>query len=110
MKMNDTINITNSEYRPCYVDGRKALFHRWKDKESIVLKFNIITNYHERTKVLREYYESKIVPSMCDIVKIKNVLGIVELEDGTIDEVEPTSIRFIDNKMIDYVFDDEVEK
>lgn len=24
-----TINIQKSTYRPCYVDGRKALFHRW---------------------------------------------------------------------------------
>lgn len=60
--------------------------------------------------VLREYLDNKTIPYSCDTEKIKNILGIVEFEDGTIDEVEPTSIRFIDNKMIDYIFDDEVEK
>lgn len=24
-----TIEIQNETYRPCFVDGRKALFHRW---------------------------------------------------------------------------------
>lgn len=30
--------------------------------------------------------------------------GIVEYEDGTIHEVEPTQIRFVDNAMSEYAF------
>ena len=30
--------------------------------------------------------------------------GIVEYEDGTIHEVEPTQIRFVDNAMSEYMF------
>lgn len=29
--LDGTITITNSEYRPCIVDERKALFHKWCD-------------------------------------------------------------------------------
>lgn len=36
-----TIEIQNAEYRPCLVDGKKALFHRWAEKQQAILK---ITN------------------------------------------------------------------
>lgn len=35
--------------------------------------------------------------------------ALVEYEDGTMHEVEPTQIRFVDNPMIEYVFT-EMEK
>ena len=35
--------------------------------------------------------------------------GIVEYEDGTINEVEPTQIRFVDNAMSEYAFPEEKE-
>lgn len=27
----NNITISSSEYRPCIVDGKKALFHKWND-------------------------------------------------------------------------------
>ena len=36
--------------------------------------------------------------------------GIVEYEDGTIHEVEPTKIQFVDNAMSEYVFPEMEEK
>ena len=33
--------------------------------------------------------------------------GIVEYEDGTIHEVEPTQVRFVDNAMSEYVFQED---
>ena len=36
--------------------------------------------------------------------------GIVEYEDGTIHEAEPTQIRFVDNPMIEYAFTEMEEK
>ena len=32
MTQNDWI-IKTSEYRPCYVDGDRAIFHRWVEEE-----------------------------------------------------------------------------
>lgn len=56
--------------RPCYVgsDYKKALFHRWADSE----------------------FPKK------DGVTIRQVLGIVEYEDGVVAQVEPKSIIFAD--------------
>lgn len=34
------------------------------------------------------------------------IFGLVEYEDGTMDEVNPSQIRFVDNKIKDYAFDD----
>nr|DAW37521.1 MAG TPA: SEA domain [Caudoviricetes sp.] len=28
--LDGTLTITNSEYRPCVVDRKKAMFHRWE--------------------------------------------------------------------------------
>lgn len=33
-------------------------------------------------------------------------LAVVEYEDGTVDEVEPRQIRFVDNKIKDYAFEE----
>lgn len=57
-------NYQSGEYRACYVRGKKALFHRWGDK-------------------VRVYPE-----------QMSNTVGIVEFEDGTVDEVFPREIRF----------------
>ena len=36
--------------------------------------------------------------------QVSGTFAIVEYEDGTIHEVEPTQIRFVDNAMSEYVF------
>ena len=41
--------------------------------------------------------------------QVSGTFAIVEYEDGTIHEVEPTRIRFVDNAMSEYVFPEENE-
>ena len=36
--------------------------------------------------------------------QVSGTFAIVEYEDGTVHEVEPTQIRFVDNAMSEYVF------
>lgn len=45
----------------------------------------------------------------CPEGQISIVFGIVEYEDGSMDEVRPARIRFVDNKIKDYVFEDAKE-
>ena len=40
--LDGTLTITNSEYRPCVVDGEKAMFHRWDIMETIDNEFSKI--------------------------------------------------------------------
>lgn len=70
--------ISTSEYRPCWIKGRKALFHRWEDKAC-----QLSTGNSE-----------------------KLTLAIIEYEDGTVHEAYPYEIVFCDNKISEYYFEE----
>ena len=73
------VTFSNSEYRPCVVNNKKAVFHRW----------------HEFCNVV----EAGIAVGSHPAGQIKYTLGTVEYEDGTIEEVAPHKIQFCDDKV-----------
>ena len=75
------VTFTQSEYRLCTVDGRKALFHRW----------------HEFCNVV----EASPMIGGAPAGQIKYTLGTVEYEDGTIEEVAPHRIVFSDRRVVE---------
>lgn len=77
--------IVETALRPCLVNGKKALFHRWEDSSTVMLPNNIIGK------------------AICG-GDIKLVYGIIEDEKGQVGRVNPTAIQFLDNKIQDYVF------
>ena len=81
-KLDGTITLTHSEYRPCIVKGRKALFHRWEDKSEI------------RDAVLRGTSSGVL----------KGTLAIIEYEDGNVTECYPYEVRFCDGLINEYSF------
>lgn len=74
------------EYRPCIVDGRKALFHKWERKSEIVPP-SMLKGGHSGGTVC------------CD-------LAIVEFESGDVAEVLPERIRFTDGLTRQYALRD----
>lgn len=66
------------ELRPCYANGKKALFHRWRDA----------ANTHGASPFVGGYPAGQYWA----------VCGIVELESGQIIQVEPAGIQFIDTQ------------
>lgn len=44
-----------------------------------------------------------------DLIRNKITVGLVEFEDGTMDEVPISKIKFIDNKMEEFVFNEETK-
>ena len=60
------------ELRPCYINSKKALFHRW---------------IHTKNLLGQEFE-----------------VGIVEYENGQIEEVTPNNIKFCDDKLKEYLF------
>lgn len=79
-----------SEYRPCYVRGRKALFHRWVNTARPVLPRD--ADPDDKTR----FFQYRITQAL------------VEYEDGTVDRVWPQDIRFADrNRFKDYAWDDD---
>ena len=82
----DGITISTSEYRPCLVDGKKALFHRWSDKSKVVEPSPMIGGAPGGT--------------------VRYTVAIVEMEDGQVIEVGPQLIKFIDRKIEGDIFNE----
>ena len=77
-----------SEYRPCYVNGRKALFHRW------------VNTARPQLPKGQELSEN------ARFFQFRTTHGLVEYEDGTVDQVWPRDIKFADHgRFRDYAWD-----
>lgn len=68
------------EYRPCYVNGRRALFHRWVNTANPVLPKGV-----EADDPKARFFQHR------------HTAGLVEYEDGTVERVWPQEIRFADS-------------
>lgn len=73
------ITVHYAEYRPCIVDGRRALFHRWADSARPARP------YEQKNDDNSRHYQ------------LWNVQAIVEFEDGTVCRRWPYEIRFLDS-------------
>lgn len=71
-------------FRPCLVNGKKALFHRWFEYSQIVAPSPMVGGHSGG--------------------EVKAVLALIEFEDGTVEELFPNKIRFLDNYFSEYDF------
>lgn len=78
MMENEKMTIRSGEYRPCMVNGRRALFHRWTDSARPVKPRGL-----EAEEKAQRF-------------QVWSVHGIVEYEDGTVARVWPSDIQFVD--------------
>lgn len=74
--------VITIELRPCLVNGKKALFHKWIKE---------LSNFKPASEAGWE----------------ERVYGLVEYEDGTLGKVEYGDIQFTDYKIRDYYFGDD---
>jgi hypothetical protein len=74
---------TVDKLRPCYVKGCRALFHRWINNAHPVLPRG--TELNEKNR----YYQ------------FRRTEALVEYEDGTVERVYPTAVRFADGGQFD---------
>lgn len=84
------ITSATSEYRPCIVGGKKALFHRWTERANIVPLSPMVGGHAGGV--------------------IKDTAGIVEFEDGTVGEFHVQQIRFVDNFLREFAFPETEEQ
>lgn len=73
------ITMTTCEGRPCWVRGRRAIFHRWTDSARPVKPVSGDQDTDER---LQKW----------------SVHGLVEYEDGRMEREWPNNIRFADSR------------
>lgn len=97
-----TITMKTGEYRPCMVNGHKALFHRWSDKETLFFKCDHMVKKEAFASIRLDYEKYQLLPNGVTVEKIKNTVAIVEFEDGFIKEVLSTDIRFLDSGNLFY--------
>lgn len=108
-----SVEIRTAEYRPCYVSGKKALFHRYADKERTFVKTantNKTIYTGEDMEYVKRLYDDKgyLYPGF-DVDVHRYTVAIVEYEDGTVAEVEPTAVRFVPGIMNEYNFGEAAE-
>lgn len=85
-------------YRPCFARGRLAIFHRWCETDVITLRFKTEMSKESRDRALREYHRCNVLPNCLEREKTRQIVAVVEYEDGTVDEVNPSDIEFLDSK------------
>lgn len=95
--------VIKPELRPCRVDGEDALFHKWIIKEKVVLVFKSMIPYGTKETFVKKFDETGVIPNGCEFEKVSSNLAIVEFRDGSVEEVEPTDITFLDG---DRIFED----
>lgn len=72
------ITMTTCEGRPCWVKGRRAIFHRWTDSARPVKP---VSNDQDTDDRMQKW----------------SVHGLVEYEDGQMEREWPSAIRFADS-------------
>lgn len=78
------------EVRPCIVNECKALFHRWSEHADVIGP-SLLKGGHNGGEV-------------------RYTVAIVEFEDGSVAEVWPRDIRFLDHPHENYIFTEREEK
>lgn len=73
------VYVDETQPRPCWVKGRKAIFHRWCNTANPVLPRGMDPNDE------RAYY-----------FQHRSTTAIVEYMDGTVDRVWPQDLEFAD--------------
>jgi hypothetical protein len=89
------LQMDELQARPCEVDGVPALFHRWIEEESVLVKVGIFVPEDQRRAMCRSFYEDQIIPDGCTVTTLHHTFALVELRDGTVHKVKPEMIRFV---------------
>jgi hypothetical protein len=59
------LSMDELQNRPCEVDGRPALFHRWIEKDRALLKVDAFIPYREQQRINADFLTDGFVPSCC---------------------------------------------
>lgn len=90
------------DYRPCTVHIPAVTKTRYPDRKSTAKNerpYQEVIVPEKKIKALFHCWDHR--SELCDA---SPMFAIVEYEDGTIHEVEPMQIQFVDNAMSEYVF------
>ena len=78
--------------RVCRVNGKKAFFHKWVEKETPIIHLDYSRSNKEiHIAAMGQFY----LPPGAKVTSQRQTLAIIEYMDGTVAEVLPEKIQFI---------------
>lgn len=92
------IDFKIGEYRQCLVNDERAIFHRWCEEDILRIKLNTIVKSEVAKAIRKDFKESGLLPECCDVTTFRKVYALVEFEDGRVEKVEPTDVKFVDGE------------
>ena len=81
--------------RPCEVEGRPALFHRWVEEDRALLRAEALVPARDVVKMHNRFRADGVVLPGCGIDVIRETFALVEYRDGTVAKVKPELVRFV---------------
>jgi hypothetical protein len=88
-----------ADLRPCEVDGKPALFHRFADEDQALLRVNVFCLEDEMRQLRRNMDQRGIIPSGCSSEVVRRTYALVEYQDGSIGKVAPELVQFTDREV-----------
>lgn len=86
--------------RSCEVNGNKGYFHGWYEKKDYLLQYKAMATKNNMKRMHDCFKELNAIDNSCDIYELNKLVGIVEFEDGHIEEIVPEDIRFLDKPIV----------
>lgn len=98
------------DLRPCYVNGRRALFHTWVNDDQVFImepmfmKREIVEEKQEYLNKQAQRGYLTYLATNATVHNARRTFGLVEYENGKMERVDPTLIQFTDSLcyMADY--------
>ena len=84
--------------RPCEVYGEPAVFHRWCEIETAILRFDMHFKPEDQQRLRCKYEQTHTIPPGCSLEKLTDIVALVEWPAGTVSKVSPDSIKFLDTQ------------
>jgi hypothetical protein len=81
--------------RPCLVDGKPAMFHRWVEEDSAMLRINAFMRDEQRDIYYRRFKDTGLCGPEGSIEKLRTTQALIEWPDGSVARVKPEMVRFI---------------
>jgi hypothetical protein len=81
--------------RPCEVDGRPALFHRWIEEDRVLLVIDAMVPLAEQSILAYSCHEMHVVRPGSHADVIRETFALVEYPDGVVAKVKPELVRFV---------------
>lgn len=90
--------ISGTGLRPCLVDEKPAIFHRWVDEDKALLQSHALLRLEDHMKLVRLFREEDVVSPSATIEKLRTCFALVEYPDGSVGKVKPELVTFLDRK------------